>query len=147
MQRMHFSNYFVCVADGNQLPTVTAFDKILIDAPCTGFGVLNKRVDLKWKRTEQDIQNMKGIQLDLLRAAANYLKPNGCIVYSTCTIEPEENEKVIEEFLAGNKDFRQENLKGIIPDMYLGNNYYVQTFPHRHKMDGSFVAKIRKLAK
>ena len=147
MQRMHFSNYFALVADGNQLPFPLSFDKILIDAPCSGFGVLSKRVDLKWKRTEQDIQNMKNIQLNLLRSAANYLKPNGSIVYSTCTIEPEENEKVIEEFLAGNKYFRQEGLKGIVPEMYLGNNYYVQTFPHRHKMDGSFVAKIRKVSK
>ena len=147
MQRMHFSNYFALVADGNQLPFPLSFDKILIDAPCSGFGVLSKRVDLKWKRTEQDIQNMKNIQLNLLRSAANYLKPNGSIVYSTCTIEPQENEKVIEEFLAGNKYFRQEGLKGIVPEMYLGNNYYVQTFPHRHKMDGSFVAKIRKISK
>jgi 16S rRNA (cytosine967-C5)-methyltransferase len=147
MQRMNFSNYFAMVADGNQIPSGMQFDKILIDAPCSGFGVLNKRVDLKWKRTEQDIRNMKKIQLNLLTSAAQALKPSGIIVYSTCTIEPEENEKVVEEFLAENKGFRQDSLKGIIPENYLGNNYYVQTFPHRHRMDGSFVARIRRVVK
>lgn len=146
LQRMKFSNYFSIVADGSALPMNITFDRILLDAPCSGFGVLNKRVDLKWKRTEQDILNMIKLQRKLLNSAAQSVKPGGIIVYSTCTIEPEENEKVIETFLEEHHNFELESLIDIIPNKYLGNNYFVQTFPHKQKMDGSFAARLKKKA-
>lgn len=136
--------HIVC-ADSLHLPLNIEFDKVLIDAPCTGFGVLNKRVDLRWKRTIQDIENMKRLQLQLLNAAAKVLKPEGIIVYSTCTIEPEENEQVIETFLKQNSLFRLESLPDSIPSRYIYQKHYVRTFPHRHRMDGSFAARLRKL--
>ncbi|MFZ0388928.1 MAG: 16S rRNA (cytosine(967)-C(5))-methyltransferase RsmB [Calditrichia bacterium] len=144
LQRLEFNNYLALVADALQLPLNRKFDRILLDAPCSGFGVLNKRVDLKWKRTEQDIDNMKSLQMSLLESAAAALKPGGIIVYSTCTIEPEENEKVIEDFLQRFSGFQRESLTDLIPGKYLGNKYYVRTFPHKHQMDGSFVARLRQ---
>jgi len=138
---------FVAAADATQLPTAQKFDKILLDAPCSGLGVLSKRVDLKWKRTLQDIENMHRLQLQLLDAAAEALRVEGKLVYSTCTIEPEENEQVIEKFLQQHSDFILEDLTGEIPEKYLWHKNYVRTFPHRHKMDGSFAARLRKIAR
>ncbi|NOX38473.1 MAG: 16S rRNA (cytosine(967)-C(5))-methyltransferase RsmB [Calditrichaeota bacterium] len=131
-------------ADATQLPMTLLFDKILLDVPCTGFGVLNKRVDLKWKRSAEDIENMQRLQLQMLDAAARVCKPGGAIVYSTCTIEPEENEVVVEKFLETHPEFQLENLMGELPVDYLWNQHYVRTFPHKHDMDGSFAARLRK---
>ncbi len=144
LQRLGLSNFAVITADSQNLPSNVKFDRILIDAPCSGFGVLSKRVDLKWKRTEQDILNMKSVQLALLDSAAGYVKENGVIVYCTCTIEPEENEGVVREFLKLHPGFELESLEGTIDSRYLRDKYFVETFPHKHGMDGSFAARLRK---
>jgi len=136
---------YVVAADSIQVPSAQKFDKILLDAPCSGFGVLNKRVDLKWKRTAQDIENMQRLQLQLLGSAAEAVRPDGIIVYSTCTLEPEENEQVVEKFFQGHRDFILDDLTGEIPEKYLWHKNYVRTFPQRHQMDGSFVTRLRKI--
>ncbi len=130
--------------DATQLPLNLSFDKILLDVPCTGFGVLNKRVDLKWKRSAEDIENMQRLQLQMLDAAALACRPGGAIVYSTCTIEPEENEVVVERFLEHHPQFELDSLMGELPVEYLWNQHFVRTFPHKHDMDGSFAARLRK---
>lgn len=145
LSRLNIKITNIICADSLQLPVKIKFDKILIDAPCTGFGVLNKRVDLRWKRTTQDIENMKNIQLQLLESAAKALKPGGALIYSTCTIDPEENEQVVKAFINQNSDFRLEDLNGCIPKQYLAGKFFVRTFPHMHKIDGSFAVRIRKL--
>lgn len=144
LSRLNIKIAQIICADSLQLPVKIQFDKILIDAPCTGFGVLNKRVDLRWKRTLQDIENMKNIQLRLLESAAKVVKPDGIIIYSTCTIDPEENEQVVETFIKNNPGFRMESLSNYVPEQYLSQKYSVQTFPHKHKIDGSFAVRIRK---
>lgn len=145
IKRMKYNNCHVLSADAFSLPFHIKFDKILIDAPCSGFGVLNKRVDLRWKRTEQDIVNMKKVQIQLLESATSVLKEGGIIVYSTCTIEPDENEKVIEEFLKSHSEFKLLNLSSLIPEKYLSNPYFIGTFPHKHAMDGSFAAALQQV--
>lgn len=147
LHRLGIKNAFVITGDSLKLPVKIQFDKILLDAPCSGFGVLNKRVDLKWKRTLQDIENMKNLQLQMLDAASQYIKPGGIIVYSTCTIEPEENEKVVEKFLEQHSEFEPENLIPFVPEKYLWTKYYLRTFPHRHQCDGSFAVRIRRAMK
>ena len=144
LRRLGNSGFFVVMADSNHLPTARLFDRILIDAPCSGLGVLNKRVDLKWKRTEQDIINMKNVQLSLLESAAKALRVNGVIVYATCTIELEENDRVIEQFLSRHPEFELQSLIDVVPAQYLDGKYFVRTFPHKHRMDGSFAAKLVK---
>lgn len=134
----------ILCADSLQLPMKIQFDRVLIDAPCTGFGVLNKRVDLKWKRTMQDIENMKRLQVQLLESAAGVVKPNGIIIYSTCTIDPDENEQVVKEFLGKNTGFHLEEPGDNIPKQYLSQKYFIRTFPHMHNMDGTFAARLRK---
>lgn len=145
LSRLNIKITNIICADSLQLPVKIQFDKILIDAPCTGFGVLNKRVDLRWKRTLQDIENMKKIQLQLLEAAAKSLKPDGVIIYSTCTIDPEENEQVIKAFISKNSGFQLESLYDYIPENYITEKYFARTFPHKHGIDGSFAVRIRKI--
>ncbi|MEJ2634956.1 MAG: 16S rRNA (cytosine(967)-C(5))-methyltransferase RsmB [Calditrichia bacterium] len=144
LERLGLSNFEVMAADSNSLPMNLRFDRILLDAPCSGYGVLSKRVDLKWKRTEENIFSMKTLQLSLLDSAATVLKPGGVLVYSTCTIEPEENDKVISAFLEQHPEFGLEDLRSLVPAVYLEDRYFVKTFPHKHKMDGSFAARLRK---
>ncbi len=144
LSRLPDKNNYLLVADSTALPTRLLFDRILIDAPCSGLGVLNKRVDLKWKRTEKDIQDLKVIQLKLLDAGAASLKVGGTMVYCTCTIEPEENEKNIYTFLENHPEFELKKLRGKIPDPYLSDNYFIHTFPHKHRMDGTFAAALLK---
>jgi 16S rRNA (cytosine967-C5)-methyltransferase len=145
LRRLGAKIAYVVAADATQIPSALKFDKILLDAPCSGFGVLNKRVDLKWKRTMQDIENMQRLQLQLLESAAESLQTDGLIVYSTCTIEIEENESVVKKFLSAHPDFVLEDLSEAIPKKYLWHKNYVRTFPHKHKMDGSFAAVLRKI--
>ncbi|RMG66339.1 MAG: 16S rRNA (cytosine(967)-C(5))-methyltransferase RsmB [Calditrichaeota bacterium] len=136
----------VC-ADALACPTTLRFDRILLDAPCSGLGVLQKRVDLKWKRSQQDIENMSQLQLRLLDCAAQLLKPGGRLVYSTCTIDPQENEQVVQQFLETHPEFVSEELSGELPAQYLWSKCFVRTFPHRHKMDGSFAVRLYKKAR
>lgn len=144
LQKLKYHSFQAIAADAVSLPLRESFDKILIDAPCSGFGVLNKRVDLRWKRTEQDILNMKNLQLSLLESAAAVLKPDGKLVYSTCTIEPEENEVNVKEFLENHPEFEMVKLERTIPLAYVSDYYYIRTFPHKHHMDGSFAVLLQK---
>lgn len=143
-QKLEYFSFNPIAADAVSLPLQGTFDKILIDAPCSGFGVLQKRVDLKWKRTEQDIQNMKNLQLNLLESAAAVLKPDGKLVYSTCTIEPEENEVLINNFLEVHPELERVKIGKKIQPAYVSDFYYVRTFPHKHHMDGSFAVLLQK---
>jgi 16S rRNA (cytosine967-C5)-methyltransferase len=91
------------------------FDRILIDAPCSNTGVMRRRVDLRWRVRPEEIQRLRATQLELLRQAAPQLKPGGTLVYSTCSLEPEENDSVIEEFLSANPDFKLARRRELLP--------------------------------
>jgi len=119
-------------------------DKVLLDVPCTGLGVLGKRADLRWQRKPEDIQELAHLQDELLDAAASWVRPRGVLVYSTCTVEPEENEERIEAFLARHPEFHRESLAGRIPEEVLHAEGYMQTLPHKHTIDGAFAARLRK---
>ena len=130
-------------ADGRKLPFKNRFDQILIDAPCSGLGVIRKHPDIKWRRSFREIVEFSKIQLDLLRAAHKQLKSGGLIVYSTCTIDYFENENVIESFLQefGNE---YELLPPIVPEESMKQGNFLRIFPHKHGMDGSFCARLLK---
>ena len=81
------------------------FDKILLDVPCLGLGVLKRKPDIKWKRKQGDVKEISRIQSKILNICSKYLKTNGELVYSTCSILKEENQKVIEDFLKKNNNF------------------------------------------
>ena len=118
------------------------FDRILVDAPCSGLGTLTKKPDIKWKKDFGDIRKINNIQLALLNKAGQLIKEGGIIVYSTCTIEPEENIKIVKQFLENNSNFELENLNEICNSEVIDENGCVQTLPHLHKIDGAFAAKL-----
>ncbi len=143
VEHLLLSGAHYVVADGRALPFRNLFDRILIDAPCSGLGVIRKHPDIKWRRSFQEIVEFSGIQKDLLRAAHVQLKSGGLLVYSTCTIDYFENENVIESFLEEfGKDY--EVLPPVVPEPSMIQGNFVRIFPHRHRMDGSFIARLRK---
>jgi 16S rRNA (cytosine967-C5)-methyltransferase len=106
------------------------FDRVLVDAPCSNTGVLRRRADLRWRLTEEEIVRLGALQTELIESAAKFTKRGGVLVYSTCSLEPEENEGVVEAFLTSHKEFTIETTRSL--------------FPPRDGMDGAFVAKFRR---
>jgi 16S rRNA (cytosine967-C5)-methyltransferase len=109
------------------------FDRALVDAPCSNTGVLRRRVDLRWRLREGDLAKLARTQLELLASAAARLKPGGLLVYSTCSLEPEENENVVRKFLDAHHEFTLEGERELLP--------------FRDAMDGAFVARLRRRAR
>ncbi|SHI04288.1 16S rRNA (cytosine(967)-C(5))-methyltransferase RsmB [Sporanaerobacter acetigenes] len=122
-------------------------DYALIDAPCTGLGMIRRRPEIKWNRTENDIVNMSDIQYKILKNASKYLKSGGTLVYSTCSIEREENIDIINKFISENEDFKLvsvDNLLDSKENVSTAKDGYIELFPHIHGTDGFFVAKLLK---
>lgn len=131
------------VGDASELE-LESVDKILVDVPCSGLGVLRKKPDIKWKREPDDLLKLNVYQTGLLNNAAKLLKPGGAIVYSTCTTEPEENFMIIEEFLKTHTDFVIDDATKYINNILVNENKCVETYPHKHHIDGSFAARLIK---
>ena len=125
---------------------VKYFEKGLIDVPCTGTGVISRRVDLKWRRKPSDINKMTLIQKNILYNISKYLNVGGSIVYSTCSIEKEENWEIINNFLNSNNNFKLDRAEKYIPSRYVDKNGCLSIFPPRDKMDGIFAARLTKNA-
>ncbi|HET7616427.1 MAG TPA: 16S rRNA (cytosine(967)-C(5))-methyltransferase RsmB, partial [Bacillales bacterium] len=123
------------------------FDRILVDAPCSGFGVIRRKPDIKWSKTKEDVARLADIQEDILVSVAPLLKPGGKMVYSTCTIEKEENERVARSFLENNTRFSLDfSLADKLP-MDLGGEAesgMIQILPHTAGTDGFFIAAFKK---
>ena len=126
------------------------FDKIIIDAPCSGMGTVRRSPMLKWRLTPEILLKHQKKQLEILNFYSKHLKPGGFLVYSTCSIMSSENHEVIKKFLSTNEDFFPEPIKPSI-DLFnitglnLGeNDYQLQLLPSVHNCDGFFMAKLRK---
>ena len=124
-----------------------AYDRILADAPCSGLGTLRSHPEIKWNRSESDIERLSRLQKKIMARAASYLKPGGVLVYSTCTLTEDENEKVAEDFLEQHKEFVLEDAAGYLPEQakHLVRGSYFLALPHRHNTDGFFAARMRKV--
>ncbi len=118
------------------------FDRVLADVPCSGTGTLSKKPDIKWKKDIFDLRKMSEMQLKLIAKASTLVKPGGVLVYSTCSIEPEENYEIVKKFLETHPNFKFESAKGKVKDSLVDENGCIQTYPHRHLMDGAFAAKL-----
>lgn len=119
-----------------------AFDLVLVDAPCSGLGVIRKKPDIRYK-DPAPLADLPAVQLDILRNAARYVRPGGTLMYSTCTLLYRENGEVVETFLAENKAYKAETftLPGPIGPVQSGS---VTLWPHRHGTDGFFISKMRR---
>ncbi len=144
LSRLGYESTKVLVADGTSYTDDTVYEKILIDAPCTGFGVIRKKPDSKWKREPEDISKLNQVQIGIIENSSKLLKNGGVLVYSTCTIEEEENQQVIHTFLERHPEFELESADLFVERALVSREGYVETFPHRHDMDGSFAARLRK---
>ncbi len=124
-----------------------SLDRILLDAPCSGLGVLRRNPDAKWRVSEKDIERLHGVQLSLLETIASFLKPSGILLYVVCSTEPEENESVIEEFLASHSGFRVSSIEGseFVPRSCITGAGFFRTYPNGLSMDGFFAARLKKL--
>lgn len=144
LDRLKVTNVKTITIDANEFVDEQGFDRVLVDAPCSGLGTLTKKPDLKWKRDLGDIRNIVNIQYELLKRGAGLLKQGGSLVYSTCTVEPEENSEIIKKFLSENANFKLINAGNFLPEELVAEDGTVQTFPHIHGLDGSFAAKLEK---
>ncbi|WP_409341072.1 16S rRNA (cytosine(967)-C(5))-methyltransferase RsmB [Paenibacillus sp. MBLB4367] len=148
--RLGLSAIQTIVGDAEKLDGTFAagsFDCILLDAPCSGLGVIRRKPDLKWAKAETDIADICGIQHAILESVHNLLKPGGLLVYSTCTIERSENEEMVERFLASHPEFSLEAFpSGALPVglAETGRTGMVQLLPHHYHSDGFFIARLRK---
>lgn len=122
-------------------------DYCIVDAPCSGLGIIRRRPEIKWNRKEEDIKELAKIQKRILNNAKNYLKPGGYIIYSTCTIGEEENLAIVKSFLDENKDFKLVGFEDLLcsdNNLDTAREGHIQMFPHIHNTDGFFIARIQK---
>ena len=122
-----------------------SFDAVLVDAPCSGLGVMRRKPDIKYTKREEDLESLQTIQLAILDNAAQVLKPGGRLVYSTCTVDKRENEGTVEAFLSQHPEMESESLTNL-PEKLLAkqNNGMLQVFPQDFGSDCFFVAAFRK---
>lgn len=142
-ERLGITNVEYIAADGSEYDGEQA-DKIIVDAPCSGLGVLAKKPDIKIKREMRDIIEVVKSQELLMENAARLVKSGGVLVYSTCTIEPEENFILIKKFLEKHPEFSIDHASAYVNEKLVHPDGYVETYPHRHGIDGSFAIRLMK---
>ncbi|MBI2988504.1 MAG: 16S rRNA (cytosine(967)-C(5))-methyltransferase RsmB [Deltaproteobacteria bacterium] len=123
------------------------YDRILVDAPCSGLGTLRSHPEAKWRREERDIQRLSGLQKKIVNRISAYLRPGGILVYATCTLTREENEEVVEDFLDRQRGFVLESAASCLPEEAgsLASGKYFLALPHKHNTDGFFAARMRRV--
>ncbi|WP_432821807.1 16S rRNA (cytosine(967)-C(5))-methyltransferase RsmB [Trichloromonas sp.] len=126
-----------------------SFDRVLVDAPCSGLGVLRRNPEIRWRRTAKDVALMAEQQRFILANAAALVKPGGRLLYSLCTLTAEETAGVVQAFLAAHPEFEQEDLRGAAPAHWqelFADDGCLHTWPHRHDgMDAFFATAFRRL--
>ena len=120
------------------------FDKILLDVPCLGLGVIRRKPDIKWNRHEIDIEEIVNIQYNILKTCSKYLKNNGVLIYSTCSMLKEENNEIIEKFIK-EESFETVNINEQIPSEFskITTNNMVQFLPSKNH-DGFFITMLKR---
>jgi 16S rRNA (cytosine967-C5)-methyltransferase len=123
-------------------------DRVLVDAPCSGLGTLRRNPDLKWRQTPESVLELAQKQRDILAAASRLVKPGGRLVYATCSILPEENELIVDAFLAGHPGFRRLSAEALLAeqgiDIDCGED--MRLLPHRHGTDGFYAVAMERQA-
>ena len=140
-------------ADSRNLPAkyIGGADYLLLDAPCSGLGVLSRRADSRWRKQLSDIDQMADISFELLQASAKYLRRGGLLLFSTCTITRQENKNNLKRFLLEHDEFELAPLKNLLPlftnqtDLDALEQGYIQFDPYHHGTEGFFISLLRKV--
>ena len=127
------------------LPFTAAFDLVLIDAPCSGLGTVRRDPDVKWRRFAKDFPALSDLQLRILRQAAEVVRPNGRLVYSTCSSEPEENDELIDRFVSAEPGFRRVPLQCVVAPHLIGRDGVFWTSPWRDGLEGFYACGLGKV--
>ncbi len=144
-RRLESVNLFPFVGDARN-PAIRPVDAVLIDVPCTGTGTFRRHPDARWRIKVSDIAVMSALQKLILRAAAKTVKPDGLLIYSTCSLEPEENDAQVDSFLSDNLNWILEPPpEGSVPPELLDGGR-LRVLPHRHGTDGAFAARLRRVS-
>lgn len=145
IRRMDLSTVYAYVADARR-PAIREVDAVLIDAPCTGTGTFRRHPDARWRLRTSDLAVMAALQREILRSASAVVKPGGMLVYSTCSLETEENDTQVERFLTEHKNWRLDPpAEGAVPATVIDAGR-LRVLPQRHGTDGAFAARLRRLA-
>lgn len=145
MRRLETTNIYPFVGDARH-PAVATVDAVVIDVPCTGTGTFRRHPDARWRLKVSDLAVMSALQKTILRAAAKVVRPGGLLIYSTCSLEPEENDAQVDAFLAGNLNWILETPPegSVSPDLLDGGR--LRVLPQRHGTDGAFAARLRRVS-
>jgi 16S rRNA (cytosine967-C5)-methyltransferase len=144
-RRLESANILPFVGDARN-PAIVPVDAVLIDVPCTGTGTFRRHPDARWRIKVSDIAVMSALQKTIIKAAAQVVKPGGLLIYSTCSLEPEENDAQVDSFLAGNQDWILEPPpEGTVAPELLDNGR-LRVVPQRHGTDGAFAARLRRVS-
>jgi 16S rRNA (cytosine967-C5)-methyltransferase len=144
-RRLGAASVRVVQADAKQPLGEGAFDRVLLDPPCSDLGTLQARPDVRWRKDARTVDRLVAEQEALLEAAGAQLRPGGALVYSTCTISPRENEEQMLDFLERHDDFSADDLSVEHPDYaHPRDRRFMLLLPHRHLTDGFFVARLRR---
>jgi 16S rRNA (cytosine967-C5)-methyltransferase len=145
VQRMELSNVVPYVADARR-PALRSVDAVLVDAPCTGTGTFRRHPDARWRIKASDLAVMAALQREILRAASTIVAVGGLLVYSTCSLEIEENDAQVERFLGDHANWRLEPPSdGAVPATVLDAGR-LRVLPQRHGTDGAFAARLRRVS-
>ena len=141
-KRLHLTAIETAALDGRSFRAEweNAFDLVLVDAPCSGLGIIRKKPEIRYKKAD-DLFALPVVQTAILENASRYVKPGGQLLYSTCTILPEENGQVTDEFLAGHPDFRRESFALPVGKVPEGQ---ITLWPQRQGTDGFYICRMRK---
>jgi len=143
LKRLGISNIQLNSVDAFQFgPVAPAFDRVLLDVPCSGWGVFQKKAELRWQKN-QDMKQLLKLQKQALKTGAEFVKPGGYLVYSTCTLNESENENMVQNFLDKNKNFTLISASNNISKEFTENGF-LKTLPFKDDTDGAFAAKLQK---
>lgn len=147
-QRLGIKIVKTLCADGRQIRehVQEEFHKVLLDAPCSGLGVMRGKPDLRWHKSPAELEKLPSLQLELLAAAASVLAPGGELCYSTCTINRAENQQVVEAFLAAHPNFQLEPPGERVPVADLPKTSTLQLLPSEDDLDGFFFALLKRVS-
>ena len=147
IRRMNVKNVEAFVSDARQLreEDVETADVLLCDLPCSGLGIIGKKTDIKYHVSEEGLKQLKELQREILSVVWQYVKKGGVLIYSTCTVNPDENEENVKWFTE-NYPFQTENLSPFLPECLKeeGKKGMLQLLPGIHETDGFFLARLRR---